>query len=228
MQRFGRGARDPSLQALAILIAEPQWFYEVQLAKKKKKEQRRQRDTENGGRQKRRRVHIPSRSPGLTLASALTIASDPPGPLQSSSGALPQNGVLVPEPLSDSDEESDDEEGDEDADGGGTAQPAAGGQASELGVSGGAVETIIGGEGSQSVSEDMIEELCMGEGEKKTKRKGNGRGRRSMQTDRALCFFTNAHILAGPQRCRRYHSNLYFSNDKARECCIHSYRYAAS
>ncbi|TFK78705.1 hypothetical protein K466DRAFT_63121 [Polyporus arcularius HHB13444] len=61
----------------------------------------------------------------------------------------------------------------------------------------------------------MVVELCLASGEKKTKHKGKHRGGRSATTDRALCLFVNAHVLDGPRRCRRHHSNLYYSNEKA-------------
>ncbi|RPD52130.1 hypothetical protein L227DRAFT_515313 [Lentinus tigrinus ALCF2SS1-6] len=62
----------------------------------------------------------------------------------------------------------------------------------------------------------MVVELCLGETESKSKHKGKKHGRRSTKTtDRALCLFVNAHALSGLPRCRRYHFNLYFSNEKA-------------
>ncbi|TFK78706.1 P-loop containing nucleoside triphosphate hydrolase protein [Polyporus arcularius HHB13444] len=59
IQRFGRGARNPSLQAVAVLIAEPTWFYEVQLKRQQEKEKKRQRQAALGGKRKRRRVDVP-------------------------------------------------------------------------------------------------------------------------------------------------------------------------
>ena len=57
MQHFGLGARDPELQAVAILIAEPSWFYEVQMKKQQTRESRRRRHAEKAGKAKKRRLN---------------------------------------------------------------------------------------------------------------------------------------------------------------------------
>lgn len=52
MQRFGHAVRAPLLEGIAILIAEPGWFYEDKLAQEAKKHKHIERtgDRQNGKR----------------------------------------------------------------------------------------------------------------------------------------------------------------------------------
>ncbi|KAI0717552.1 hypothetical protein C8T65DRAFT_112093 [Cerioporus squamosus] len=199
MQRFGRGARDPDLQAVAILIAEPSCFYDEHMKKEKRKEQRRLREGQTGRGKKRRRLDIPDNHLPQRPAEA------------QNTGASDLNALSESESESDGEDEERDEED--------VVQGAVAGN-SELQVETGAAHQDRAAQDEvPAVTEDILESVFMGEQQQGGKRQGKKHCRRSKPTDRALCLFLNAHALASPKRCRRYHSNIYFANNKALICC---------
>ncbi|KAF8971523.1 P-loop containing nucleoside triphosphate hydrolase protein, partial [Flammula alnicola] len=134
MQRFGRGGRNFSLEATAILIAEPKWFYDEHL-KKCERNLKRKRARQN--------------------TNTHRDASD-----------------LEPE------------------------------EASNVNTT--ILDDIIMGKNPQEVEEKI---LRIGETTKKQSSK-------KRTIDNAMKLFINAKWLSGRKRCRRYHSNRYYDNDK--------------
>ncbi|PSS32230.1 hypothetical protein PHLCEN_2v1999 [Hermanssonia centrifuga] len=219
MQRFGRAARNPLLQGIAILLAEPSWFYEERLALEQRKRKRKKilADVDKQTNTNKRVRISPSPLPSTVLGASLqanAVHANPTSVMKTISKvlttetspnvALPCGPSTIILPTTGPNEDS--ESGLEDDEHAGLvveeSEP-------EDQVSLPAIrERVV-------VDEETVEALMLGSDAKNPKKIKNFTRKAPHVSDRALCMFINAHVLQGPQRCRRYHPNIFYGNDKA-------------
>ncbi|KAH7906213.1 P-loop containing nucleoside triphosphate hydrolase protein [Hygrophoropsis aurantiaca] len=171
MQRFGRAVRDFLLQGIAILIAEPDWFYGDMIASQERKRKRAEKKARKASSTNKQSKKQKNTSQVSTTAEANADASN-----------------------SDS---SDDE---------------------ELSTR---VSHLPSG---PSTLDANIEKFILDANEASTSQKTSTakKNTKKRSIDDAMRLFLNADVLTGAKRCRRFHSNAFFGNDKVPtpdHCC---------
>ncbi|THG93441.1 hypothetical protein EW026_g7798 [Hermanssonia centrifuga] len=206
-------------KGIAILLAEPSWFYEERLALKQRKRKRKKilADVDKQTNTNKRVRISPSLLPSTVLRASLqanAVHANPTSVMKTISKvlttetspnvALPCGPSTIILPTTGPNEDS--KSGLEDDEHAGLvveeSEP-------EDQVSLPAIrERVV-------VDEETVEALMLGSDAKNPKKIKNFTRKAPHVSDRALCMFINAHVLQGPQRCRRYHPNIFYGNDKA-------------
>ena len=218
VQRFGRAARDTQLQGVAILIAEPHWFYEDLLRREKLRQSRapkRKRQSRNTisttSPAKRSRTQDES-NPDFDRTAANMLSPSRRANRVSfaieheHSEALPiaQPLMITSRSLHAADEVSEESEDEPEEEESTLGQSKVGRSSEELQVAQVMVE-------DEEVMAMILKGVAL-----RSKTTKSTSSRLPRVPDRGTCLFINAHNLATKQRCRRWHINQYYANHLAR------------
>lgn len=234
VQRFGRAARDVTRKGVAILIAEPQFFYEEQVRLEHERTKRRERAKRKAPRitdrpsSPAKRARVDQSENSETNSRTHQISQTTLGILSPSSRAnrisresiapaerlgAPQFSVAVPTlmrtlPVGGQADDCNDELDD---------MAASESEEEEVTEVNADAEEERRREGSGvKVTEDEVIAMLEKAVNLKSK-KGKSTSHQPRTLDPEMCLFINAHVLQSPRNCHRYHTNAYYANDKARK-----------
>lgn len=238
VQRFGRAARNVDLQGVAILIAEPHWFYDDLLRREQAREKRTSKrkaptQDESGSHAppaKRSRPtsndthstpHIgePSAFPSRpnTILSPSRRANQTTADrhlLASATDDLPQPIWPLAQ------DHSHEGESAVEADNLEIEEPELDGPSDEGETEGeeegGEIEVVENTGTRIVVEEDEVMAMINKSVALRSKATKSTSGRTPRVPDRETCMFVNARFLAGERYCRRWHMNQYYANHLAR------------
>lgn len=238
VQRFGRAARDITRKGVAILIAEPQFFYEEQVRLEQQRAKRHERAKRKAPRTssqpsspaKRPRVNQSENSEsnsrthptsqtavGILSPSsrANRIAREPISPAERLSA--PQFSAAISTlvrtlPVGGQVDNRDDELDDMAA-----SESEEEEEVPEVNANTDEGRRRDGGDSGVKVTEEEVIALLEKAVNSKSKKGKSTSHQPARILDPEMCLFINAHVLQSPRNCRRYHTNAYYANDKARE-----------
>ena len=217
VQRFGRAVRCPDLQGVAILLAEPTWFYETRLAQeasRKRKRGEESGDSDADEEESAAETVTPAQQPEATLSRPTDNIENLPPLHRHTQTNIPQsrpsrtplvssrthiNGTTTGTP---------------------THGPPLDHSTGQINQTRDERNQVILSESSrgQRLSKDRESRLAtLFKFSEEGSDGGSGNHGKSQRVandvvDRSLCYFVNAHVLALGNFCRRYHIDQFYVN----------------
>ena len=214
VQRFGRAVRNPDLQGVAILIAEPGWFYETRLSQEASRKRKRGQDddevsSENGESEhivQQNNENLPPSSQPPTIPSQPQLEAHTSTRTQSRLPLTPRHVNATNQPMQDPSRTGNElghsrEQGENGTNTNHSSAPLRVDRESRL-------ATLF------TFAEEKKGSGCRTGAQTAHGKSTNGSLQRSASdpVDKSLCYFVNAHVLALGGFCRRYHTDQFYTN----------------